>query len=289
MSKKKKKTNKKRMPNKAQGQKKQALQNTGGNKKLGLVIAAAVVLVLVVGGILAWALSGGNGDAEAEFQLGEDANGEAAANVNGETVDGETVASENGNDAVNGENGAERHEMIAPTEGNPIVTIEMEDGSIIRAELFPDIAPNTVNNFISLVNEGFYDGLIFHRVIPGFMIQGGCPLGAGFGGPGHSIAGEFDAAGFPNPLSHEPGVLSMARSMDPDSAGSQFFIVHGDASFLDGEYASFGRVIEGMDVVERIATTPRDAGDLPDTPQVMQRVTVETFGAEFPAPVVIPD
>ena len=167
---------------------------------------------------------------------------------------------------------------------NPIVTIKMHDGGVIKAELSPDIAPNTVNNFISLVNQGFYNGLIFHRVIPGFMIQGGCPQGSGMGGPGYQIPGEFAANGYTNDLRHTRGVLSMARAMDPDSAGSQFFIMHEDAPHLDGQYAAFGQVLEGMDVVDKIAGTKTGWGDKPLTPQVMNKVTVDTFGEEYPAP-----
>ena len=167
---------------------------------------------------------------------------------------------------------------------NPIVTIKMHDGGVIKAELYPEIAPNTVNNFISLVNAGFYNGLIFHRVIPGFMIQGGCPQGNGTGGPGYSIPGEFIANGYSNDLRHTRGVLSMARAMDPDSAGSQFFIMHEDAPHLDGQYAAFGQVLEGMDVVDKIAATKTGWGDKPLTPQVMQKVTADTFGEEYPAP-----
>ena len=169
---------------------------------------------------------------------------------------------------------------------NPIVTIEMEDGGIIKAELYPEIAPNTVNNFISLINKGFYNGVIFHRVIPGFMIQGGDPLGRGTGGPGYSIKGEFRMNGFINNLKHTKGVLSMARSMAPNSAGSQFFIMHEDAPHLDGQYASFGRVLEGMDVVDRIVRTPRNMmNDKPRKEQKMVSVTVETFGEVYPEPV----
>ncbi len=190
---------------------------------------------------------------------------------------------------------------------NPIVTIEIEmegfemegsetgNGGIIKAELYPEIAPNTVNNFISLIQKGFYNGLIFHRVINGFMIQGGCPDGNGMGGPGYSIKGEFSQNGFENNLKHTEGVLSMARSMVPDSAGSQFFIMHKTSPHLDGAYAAFGKVIEGMEVVNRIAETPTDSSDeslnrqiIPsDRPlkdQVMKSVTVDTFGVEYPEP-----
>ena len=167
---------------------------------------------------------------------------------------------------------------------NPIVTIEMENGGIIKAELYPETAPNTVRNFISLVKNGFYDGLIFHRVIPGFMIQGGCPLGEGLGNPGYSIHGEFDSNGFENNLRHNTGVLSMARSGDPDSAGSQFFITHETSPHLDGKYAAFGKVTEGQDVVDEIANTPRSHGDKPDTVQRMKTVTVDTFGVDYPEP-----
>ena len=167
---------------------------------------------------------------------------------------------------------------------NPIVTIEMENGDIMKAELYPEIAPNTVNNFISLVKKGFYDGLIFHRVIRGFMIQGGDPEGTGMGGPGYSIKGEFAANGIENNLKHTEGVLSMARSMMPNSAGSQFFIMHKDAPHLDGSYAAFGKVIEGMENVNKIAETPTDYSDRPLEDQRIKSVTVETFGVEYPEP-----
>ena len=167
---------------------------------------------------------------------------------------------------------------------NPIVTIKMYDGGVIKAELYPDIAPNTVANFVSLVQKGFYNDLIFHRVIPGFMIQGGCPNGTGMGGPGYEIPGEFTANGFPNDLKHTRGVLSMARTMIPDSAGSQFFLMHEDSPHLDGQYAAFGKVIEGMDVVDRIANTRTGWGDKPLQPQIMKKVTVDCFGVEYPAP-----
>lgn len=167
---------------------------------------------------------------------------------------------------------------------NPIVTITMADDSVIKAELYPEIAPESVNNFISLINKKFYDGLTFHRVICGFMIQGGCPLGNGTGGPGYHIKGEFSQNGFENNLKHTPGVLSMARSMFPDSAGSQFFLMHKDAPHLDGAYAAFGKVIEGMEVVNAIAEVDTDYSDKPLTPQVMKSVTVDTFGVEYPEP-----
>ena len=167
---------------------------------------------------------------------------------------------------------------------NPIVTITMNSGDVIKAELYPEIAPNTVNNFISLINRGFYDGLTFHRVIRGFMLQGGCPEGTGMGDPGYSIKGEFSQNGFKNDLKHDPGVLSMARTMIPDSAGSQFFIMHEAAPHLDGAYAAFGKVTEGMDVVNRIAECRTDYSDKPLEPQVMTKVTVETFGVDYPEP-----
>ncbi len=170
---------------------------------------------------------------------------------------------------------------------NPIVTIEMANGDVIKAELYPEIAPNTVNNFISLVKKGFYDGVIFHRVIPGFMIQGGDPKGTGTGGPGYSIKGEFTSNGFKNDLKHERGVLSMARTMIPNSAGSQFFIMHDDASHLDGQYAAFGKVTEGIEAVDRICQVRTDYNDKPRTPQVMKKVTVETFGVDYPEPVKV--
>lgn len=167
---------------------------------------------------------------------------------------------------------------------NPIVTIEMEDGSVMKAELYPQIAPNTVNNFISLIQKGYYDGVIFHRVIPGFMIQGGDPQGTGTGGPGYCIPGEFSHNGFSNDLKHSKGVLSMARTMVPDSAGSQFFIMHETSPHLDGDYAAFGQVIEGFDVIDAIANADRDWNDKPLSDQKMKRVTVETFGVDYPEP-----
>lgn len=167
---------------------------------------------------------------------------------------------------------------------NPVVTFEMENGDIIKAELYPEIAPNTVRNFVSLVSKGFYDGLIFHRVIRGFMIQGGCPDGTGMGGPGYSVKGEFAQNGVANDLKHTPGVLSMARSMHPDSAGSQFFIMHEAAPHLDGAYAAFGKVIEGQEHVNKIAETATDYSDRPLETQRMKRVTVDTFGEDYPAP-----
>ena len=167
---------------------------------------------------------------------------------------------------------------------NPIVTIEMENGNIMKAELYPDEAPNTVNNFISLINKGFYDGVIFHRVIPGFMIQGGDPDGSGMGGPDYSIKGEFSTNGFKNDLKHDKGVLSMARTMAPNSAGSQFFIMVARAPHLDGQYAAFGKVIEGIEEADRIVSVKRDSSDKPKDAQVMKKVTVETFGVEYPEP-----
>ena len=169
---------------------------------------------------------------------------------------------------------------------NPVVTITMENGDVMKAELYPEIAPNTVNNFISLVKKGFYDGLIFHRVIKGFMIQGGCPLGTGTGNPGYSIKGEFSNNGFTNQLKHDTGVLSMARSMMPNSAGSQFFIMHKPAPHLDGESAAFGKIIEGIDVVDKIACE-KTFRDSPYHKQVMKSVTVDTFGVDYPEPEII--
>ena len=166
---------------------------------------------------------------------------------------------------------------------NPIVTVETHQGTI-KAELFPDVAPNTVNNFISLVKRGFYDGLIFHRVIPGFMIQGGDPQGTGMGGPGYSIKGEFIMNNFNNELLHKRGVLSMARSQSPNSAGSQFFIMVDDAPHLNAQYASFGQVIEGMEAVDKIVAAQRDYNDRPLENQIMEKVTVETFGVDYPEP-----
>ncbi len=167
---------------------------------------------------------------------------------------------------------------------NPIVTIKMQNGDIIKAELYPEVAPNTVNNFISLIDKGFYDGVIFHRVIPGFMIQGGDPDGTGMGGPGYSIKGEFSANGFKNDLKHTRGVLSMARAMNPNSAGSQFFIMVADAPHLDGQYASFGKVTEGMEVADKIVNSKTDYSDRPYEDQIMEKVTVETFGVNYKEP-----
>lgn len=167
---------------------------------------------------------------------------------------------------------------------NPVVTFEMENGDIMKAELYPEIAPNTVNNFIKLIQDGYYDGLIFHRVIEGFMIQGGCPQGQGTGGPGYTIPGEFSQNGFQNELKHTKGVLSMARAMHPDSAGSQFFIMHKASPHLDGAYAAFGKITEGIDVVDKIAGIATDYSDRPMEEQRMKRVTVETFGEDYPEP-----
>ena len=170
---------------------------------------------------------------------------------------------------------------------NPIVTFEMEDGGVFKAELYPEIAPNTVKNFISLINHGFYDGVIFHRVIPGFMIQGGDPEGTGMGGPGYAIKGEFTSNGFKNDLKHERGVLAMARTMMPNSAGSQFFVMHKDSPHLDGEYAAFGKVIEGMEEVDKIASQKTNYADKPKEDQVIEKVTVETFGQTFDEPEMV--
>ena len=167
---------------------------------------------------------------------------------------------------------------------NPIVKFEMQDGKTFEAELYPEIAPNTVNNFLSLVKNGFYDGVIFHRVIAGFMIQGGDPQGTGTGGPGYHIAGEFRANGFKNDLKHEKGVLSMARAQNPNSAGSQFFVMHASASYLDGQYAAVGRVIKGLEVVDAIATVKTDMRDRPYEEQRIKKATAETFGVEYPEP-----
>lgn len=164
---------------------------------------------------------------------------------------------------------------------NPLVTIEMKDGGIVKAELYPEIAPNTVRNFISLIQDSFYDGIIFHRVIPGFMIQGGCPEGLGTGGPGYSIKGEFSQNGFTNNLKHDRGVLSMARTMMPNSAGSQFFIMVEKSPHLDGAYAAFGKVLEGMDIVDSIVNSPRDGRDKPLQDQIISKVIVDTFGENY--------
>ena len=178
----------------------------------------------------------------------------------------------------------QKNERKYPIMSNPIVTMTMENGDVMKVELYPDIAPNTVNNFISLVEKGFYDGLIFHRVIPGFMIQGGCPDGTGMGGPGYSIRGEFSQNGFPNGLKHEPGVISMARAMHPNSAGSQFFLMHETSPHLDGAYAAFGKITEGLEVVDKIANVPTGPNDRPVEPQVIKSMTVDTQGIAYPGP-----
>lgn len=183
--------------------------------------------------------------------------------------------SNNENNNSSNNNNEEKNDQEIVAEDQPIVTITMEDGSEIKIELYPEIAPNTVNNFIFLIEEDYYDGVIFHRVIPGFMIQGGDPRGDGTGGPGYSIQGEFASNGIPNTLKHERGVISMARTNDPDSAGSQFFIMHQDAPHLDGDYAAFGKVIEGMEVVDGIASVKTDAQDKPEENQTMKKVTVD--------------
>ena len=170
---------------------------------------------------------------------------------------------------------------------NPVVTITMENGDVMKAELYPDFAPNTVNNFISLIHKGFYNGLIFHRVINGFMIQGGCPDGTGMGGPGYYIRGEFNRNGFENPIKHTAGVLSMARAMHPDSAGSQFFIMHKNAPHLDGQYAAFGKITEGMDIVDKIACVKTDLKDRPLEVQRIREITVDTMGSDYPEPEVL--
>ena len=167
---------------------------------------------------------------------------------------------------------------------NPIVTITMENGDVMKADLYPEIAPNTVKNFVSLVSKGYYDGLIFHRVIKGFMIQGGCPEGTGMGGPGYSIKGEFSGNGFTNDLKHTKGVLSMARSMMPNSAGSQFFIMHETSPHLDGQYAAFGKVTEGLDVVDKIASVKTDYSDRPIEEQKIKSITVDTMGETYEEP-----
>ena len=171
-----------------------------------------------------------------------------------------------------------------PDNKNPIVTIEMENGSTMKAELYPEVAPNSVNNFISLIQKGYYDGLIFHRCIPGFMIQGGCPDGTGMGGPGYSIKGEFSQNGFQNDLKHTKGVLSMARASNPNSAGSQFFIMVDEAPHLDGNYAAFGKVVGGIETADTIVSGKTDWNDRPREKQVMKKVTVDTFGTDYPKP-----
>ena len=170
---------------------------------------------------------------------------------------------------------------------NPVITITMENGDVMKGELYPEVAPNTVNNFISLANKHFYDGKIFHRVIPGFMIQGGCPEGTGMGGPGYSIRGEFAQNGFANDLKHTPGGWSMARAMHPDSAGSQFFIMHETSPHLDGAYAAFGKITEGLDVIDKIATVPTDFRDRPLEDQVIATIVIDTLGETYPEPETV--
>ncbi|AKG37547.1 peptidylprolyl isomerase [Paenibacillus durus] len=194
------------------------------------------------------------------------------------------LASGCGNKPGSADPGASQSAGSQPQASHPLVTIEMEDGGIIKAELYPEVAPNTVNNFISLIQKGFYNGTIFHRVIPGFMIQGGDPEGTGMGGPGYSISGEFSENGFSNSLLHTRGVLSMARANDPDSAGSQFFIMTDAAPSLDGKYAAFGKVTEGLEVVDAIVNLPRDANDRPANPPVIKKVSVDTLGVTYPEP-----
>lgn len=197
---------------------------------------------------------------------------------------GNTQGSGNNENAAATEPPQEEGPELLGSDKHPVVTIEMSNDKVIKVELYPEVAPNTVNNFISLVQSGFYDGVIFHRVIPGFMIQGGDPEGTGTGGPGYSIAGEFTSNGFENKLKHTRGVISMARTGDPNSAGSQFFIMHEDATSLDEQYASFGKVIEGLDVVDEIVAQERDGSDKPLDPLSMKKVTVDTKGMTFEAP-----
>ena len=199
------------------------------------------------------------------------------------------VTSDSEDNNSNEPNTIKESEDTALSDSNPIVTIEMEDGGIITIELYPDIAPNTVNNFISLINKGYYDGVIFHRVIPGFMIQGGDPDGNGMGGPGYAIKGEFSSNGFKNTLAHTRGVISMARTKIPDSAGSQFFIMVDTASYLDGQYAAFGKVLSGMEVVDKIVSAKTNAADKPLTDQRMKKVTVDTRGVDYDEPVTLPE
>jgi peptidyl-prolyl cis-trans isomerase B (cyclophilin B) len=199
-----------------------------------------------------------------------------AGNGNGSPTTGSELPQNNPAAATEG--------VPSATASHPVVTIEMDNGSIIKAELYPEVAPNTVNNFISLIQKGFYDGTIFHRVIPGFMIQGGDPDGKGTGGPGYSIAGEFNNNGFTNNLLHTEGVLSMARGKEMDTAGSQFFIMADSYPSLDGEYAAFGKVTEGLDAVQAIVNLPRGENDRPDQPPVMKKVSVDTLGVTYPEP-----
>ncbi|MEK5235023.1 peptidylprolyl isomerase [Paenibacillus sp. FSL L8-0470] len=212
------------------------------------------------------------------------ANGNEAVNSGNNKTSGNTANSE-ASPAPQKEDAAAATEGVpSATASHPVVTIEMDNGGIIKAELYPEVAPNTVNNFISLIKKGFYDGTIFHRVIPGFMIQGGDPDGTGMGGPDYSISGEFSGNGFTNNLLHTEGVLSMARSQDVNSAGSQFFIMAAAYPSLDGSYAAFGKVTEGLEVVESIVNLPRDDSDRPEAPPVMKKVTVDTLGVTYPEP-----
>lgn len=210
--------------------------------------------------------------------------GNKPTNNNASGNNGSSSGAAGNNTSSNETNPGATEGLPSATASHPIVTIEMDNGGIIKAELYPEVAPNTVNNFISLIQKGFYDGTIFHRVIPDFMIQGGDPDGTGMGGPGYSIAGEFSGNGFTNNLLHTEGVLSMARSQAPDSAGSQFFIMDAAYPSLDGSYAAFGKVTEGMEVVKSIVSLKRDGSDRPEEPPVMKKVTVDTLGVTYPEP-----
>ncbi|MHA6532873.1 peptidylprolyl isomerase [Paenibacillus sp. BAC0078] len=247
-----------------------AIENVKRTRKTPVILLVMMTLLLVI------AAGCGN----------KPANNNAAAGNGSSNAAGNTA-----NTAGSEASPAPQESAAAATEGvpsatasHPVVTIEMDNGGIIKAELYPEVAPNTVNNFISLIQKGFYDGTIFHRVIPGFMIQGGDPDGTGTGGPGYSIAGEFTANGFTNNLLHTQGVLSMARTQEMNSAGSQFFIMAADSPSLDGQYAAFGKVTEGQDVVDAIVNLPRDSSDRPDQPPVMKKVTVDTLGVTYPEP-----
>jgi peptidyl-prolyl cis-trans isomerase B (cyclophilin B) len=233
------------------------------NKRLGMMLLLMLILLVVASGCGA-----------SKNAAGDKSSGASSNSGNVSTTPPTEAPVEDG------------PELLGPDK-HPVVTIQLSNDKIIKLELYPEVASNTVNNFISLINKGFYDGVIFHRVIPGFMIQGGDPEGTGMGGPGYSIAGEFSSNGFENKLKHTRGVLSMARTGEPDSAGSQFFIMVADAPSLDNEYASFGKVTEGMDAVDEIANQTTGANDRPKTPISMKKVTVDTLGMTFEEPTKV--
>ena len=249
-------------------------------KRFITILTAALLLIAAIGCTNAYA----NSQPGTETQFTSETNKEPAPAGTTNTETEPTAAEPEKEPAATDE---PKNTEEEPTMQNPIVTITMKDGGVMKLELYPDVAPNTVKNFISLANKGFYDGLTFHRIIAGFMIQGGDPNGVGNGGPGYSIKGEFSSNGFKNDLKHKRGVISMARTMAPDSAGSQFFIMHADYPYLDGEYAAFGMMLEGFDVLDAIATVETNRNDAPLSPVVIDTIRVETFGVDYGEPEVI--